>query len=103
MAISGLDKINRALIFRTPATFRHLALSFINLNETARRQNRIHRQVFTANVTVGVVNLRQSFQIDKRDRSPLFDHAAKVQSLARIEAGIHPDRNLDGAGICQGM
>ena len=57
MTFTGLDEINRTLIFRTPAPFKDLITRFVYLDETAWKENGIHGQILAADLPIGVVNL----------------------------------------------
>jgi hypothetical protein len=55
VAVASLHKINRAFIFRAPGAFYNAVFRFIHLNETSRRQNRIHSEILHADISVSEV------------------------------------------------
>jgi hypothetical protein len=56
IVFSRLDKINRALVLRSPSASPHPVPGFIHLNAGTRQQNWIHGQILGADVTVTVVD-----------------------------------------------
>src|SRR5271157_6453198 len=53
-SVAHFHKVNRTLELRTPYSFPYLVLGFVHLHETARRKNGIHREIFRANIPIGV-------------------------------------------------
>src|SRR6266851_2440207 len=68
--ITSLDEVNGTLELRPPKPFRNLILGFIDLHETPRGKNRVHREVFCSDVTVGVSVVGQCGKIRERHHSP---------------------------------
>src|SRR5690349_6304300 len=103
VAITSLYKVDGTFVFRTPHTLSDFVSGFIYLKKSARRQERIHRKVFRADVAVGVVIIREVSQISEGDYSPLLNHAAKVGSSFEVERGIEPHRYMQRGGCLQGL
>jgi hypothetical protein len=54
ITIPGLDEVDRTLELRPPGTFDDTILGFIYLHKTTWRKKRVHREVFSSDVPVGV-------------------------------------------------
>src|SRR5580692_713524 len=94
MPIAGFHKIDRPFIFRAPRTFHYFASRLIDLDETAWRQNGIHREILRADVAISEIRIRKLRQICDRHRSPLLNHTAQIGGAPLVKTRIHAHRNL---------
>src|SRR5215471_9819235 len=94
--VPSLYEVDGPLIFRTPCSFDHAIARFIDLNETSRRQDRVHGEILGSNIAVGEVAVGELLEVRDRNESPFFDHAAQVSGATLVEARIHAYRNLHG-------
>src|SRR5712671_1083487 len=89
MTIPGFHEVDGTLVFRPPRSFYDFIPRFIDLNEAAGRQDRVHGKVLIANVAVGEIGDSELGEIGERDHPPLFDHSSEIGGAAIIEARIH--------------
>src|SRR5438477_13070767 len=94
VAFTGFYEINGTFILRTPRSLQYFISGFIDLDEAAWGQNRIHGEIVSANVAVGEIGVSKLREISDGHQSPLLDHPSQVGGAALVEAGIHAHRNL---------
>src|SRR4029077_7696595 len=94
MSVASFHKINGPLVFGTPRPFQDAIARFIDLNKTSRRQDRVHGEILSANISIREVTVGELGQVRDRNQSPLFDHPPKIGGAALVETGIHAHRNL---------
>ena len=76
MSIARFHKIDGPFVFRSPHPFHHLITLFVDLDEAARRQDRVHGEILVPDVAVGKIGMGELRQISQRYQAPLLDHAA---------------------------
>jgi hypothetical protein len=72
MAFSCLHKVNRLFVLQPPSACYDFSLRFIQVDEAAGRQDRLHCQILAADISVSRVELGKIFQVNERNRTPLF-------------------------------
>src|ERR1700758_1629444 len=96
MAVTGFHEVDGPLVFRSPRSFDYTIARFIDLNETCRRQDRIHGEILCSDIAVGEVAIGELLEVGDRNESPFFDHATQVSRATLIETRIHAHRYLHG-------
>src|SRR5579871_207914 len=94
MSVPRLYEIDRALIFGTPGAFHDAVTRLVDLNETYRRKDRIHREILRAHIPIRIFAGGQLREISERYESPLLYHAAQIRGATLIETRVHAHRNL---------
>src|ERR1700686_333568 len=63
VAVASLHKINRTFVFGAPRSFHYLISGFIDLDETAGRQDGIHGEIIGADITIGEIGIGELREI----------------------------------------
>jgi hypothetical protein len=55
--VARLHKVDGAFVLGPPQTLHHLVFGFVDLDEAARRKNRVHGEILVADVAVGEITV----------------------------------------------
>jgi len=89
------QEVNGSLELIVPPPGHNLAFGFIDENERARLDKRIHGPIFTSHKGVPMVLKIYSVQQHQWKRSPPLNHPAEIGGALQVKSGIEREGELN--------